>query len=234
MIPLRDTLKTERVPWVTRSLLAINVVVFAVQFLTGRKGEVLVQIFGVIPARLWDPARFDYSWAEVALTLVTSLFLHGGFVHLAGNMIYLWIFGDDVEDRLGHVGFAAFFVACGAAGSLMHAYLFAGSTIPSIGASGSIAGILGAFLMMHPRAKIVTLVPLVVSWLLVEIPAVVFLPVWFAMQFLNGWLALASASAVQEVAGIAWWAHIGGFSCGVLMGLRMMAGTKRVVRAANQ
>lgn len=219
MIPLRDTLTLRRTPWVNRTLLGLNVAVFLVQMLVGRWGEILIQIFGFIPARLFDPAKFGYILPEALLTLVTSLFLHGGYVHLVGNLLYLWIFGDDVEDHIGHVPYFFFFITCGAAGSMTHAYLFPASTIPSIGASGSIAGVLGAFLFIHPKARIVTLIPLVVSWLMAEIPAIVFLPIWFALQFLNGFLSLASAENVQEVAGVAWWAHVGGFSCGVLIAL---------------
>lgn len=227
MIPLRDTLTLTRTPWVNRALLALNVIAFAIQAVSGRYGEILIGIFGFIPARLFNPGAFGYAPYEVAVTLVTSLFLHGGFVHLIGNLIYLAIFGNDLEERLGHGRYLVFYVTCGMAGSLVHAAIFPRSTIPSIGASGSIAGILGAFLLFHPRARIVTLFPLVVSWALAEIPAVIYLPVWFAMQFLNGFLALASTHSVQEVAGVAWWAHIGGFSCGVILALVGMALQKR-------
>jgi membrane associated rhomboid family serine protease len=230
MIPIRDTLTLTRVPWVTRTLVVLNLAVFTVQLFAGRTAEVMIQVFGFIPARLLDPARFGYSWLESGLTLATSLFLHGGYVHLVGNLIYLWIFGDDVEERLGHGRYALFYLACGAAGSLTHAWLFPSSPIPSIGASGSIAGLLGAFLLLHPKAKIVTLVPLIVSWLMVEIPALVFLPIWFGVQFLNGWLALASAEGVQEVAGVAWWAHVGGFSMGVVVAMTRLGRSPRSAR----
>jgi len=143
--------------------------------------------------------------------------MHGGFVHLIGNLIYLWVFGGAVEDEVGHVRFFFFYLACGAAGSLAHTVLFPHSTIPSIGASGSIAGILGAFLVLRPRARIVTLFPLVVYWAMAEIRAALFLPVWFLMQFFNGFLSLASARGTQEVAGIAWWAHVGGFLFGAIV-----------------
>lgn len=218
MIPLRHTMERHGLPLVTRSLVLANMVVFTAQLLMGPATERVIQTFGFIPARLLDPARFGYAPWEVAVTLVTSLFLHGGVVHLAGNLIYLWVFGDAVEEALGHAPFFLFYVACGAVGSLAHTVVFTDSTIPSIGASGSIAGVLGAFFVLRPRAHIVTLFPLVVYWAMAEIPAAVFLPVWFAMQFFNGFLALRAASAAQ-VAGVAWWAHVGGFVIGTLIGL---------------
>ncbi|HEX7152389.1 MAG TPA: rhomboid family intramembrane serine protease [Thermoanaerobaculia bacterium] len=217
MIPLRHTLERREVPYINRGLVGANVVLFIVQLLLGPMTERIIQTFGYIPARLMSPALYSYAPWEVAITLVTSLFLHGGFVHLAGNMIYLWVFGGAVEDALGHGRYLLFYVACGAMGSLTHTMLFPESSIPSIGASGSIAGVLGAFLVLVPQARIITLFPLVVYWAMAEIPALVFLPVWFFMQFFNGFLSIAAAQATTEVAGIAWWAHVGGFVFGALM-----------------
>lgn len=219
MIPLRHTHVNRRTPVVNRALVAANTIVFVAQLFLGAMTERIIMTFGYIPARLLHPAAYDYQPWEVAITLVTSLFLHGGFVHLAGNMIYLWVFGGAIEDELGHGRFFLFYVACGAAGSLAHTVLFPASTIPSIGASGSIAGLLGAFLVLRPHARIVTLFPLVVYWAMAEIPAIVFLPVWFGMQFFNGFLSLDAAKRVQEVAGIAWWAHVGGFVFGAVVAL---------------
>jgi membrane associated rhomboid family serine protease len=214
MIPLRHTLQMHAPPVVNRGLVIANALLFLAQLFTGPMAERIVQTFGFIPARFTHPAAFHYQPWEVAITLVTSLFLHGGFVHLFGNMIYLWVFGGAIEDVMGHVRFFFFYIACGAMGSLAHTFLFPNSLIPSIGASGSIAGLLGAFLVLRPHARIVTLFPLVVYWAMAEIPAVVFLPVWFGMQFFNGFLSLESARRTQEVAGIAWWAHVGGFVFG--------------------
>ena len=215
MIPLRHTSPYTRPPLVNRALVAANAVIFVTQLFLGPMTERIIQTFGYIPARLVDPRAYEYALWEVVITLVTSLFLHGGFVHLIGNMIYLWVFGGAVEDALGHVRYLLFYIACGAAGSLTHTVLFPASTIPSIGASGSIAGLLGAFLVLRPHARIVTLFPLVVYWAMAEIPAIVFLPVWFGMQFFNGFLSLEAARRVQEVTGIAWWAHVGGFVFGM-------------------
>lgn len=219
MIPLRTTLPPHAPPVVNRTLLGANVVVFFAQLMLGPMTERVIQTFGYIPARLVSPQAYQYAWWEVGITLVTSLFLHGGFVHLFGNMIYLWTFGGAIEDSLGHARFLLLYVACGAVGSLTHTVLFPGSSIPSIGASGSIAGLLGAFLVLRPRARIVTLFPLVVYWAIAEIPAALFLPVWFGMQFFNGFLSLRAAARTQEVAGIAWWAHVGGFVFGAVVAL---------------
>ena len=224
MIPLRHTHVHRHAPVVNRGIVIANVVVFLVQLFLGARAEMLINVFGYIPARFVHPAQWGYSPIEVGITLVASLFLHGGFVHLVGNMIYLWVFGGAVEDFLGHVRYLVFYVACGAIGSLTHTFIFPQSTVPSIGASGSIAGVLGAFFVLLPQARIVTLFPLVVYWAMAEIRAALFLPVWFGMQFFNGFLALAAAERTQEVVGIAWWAHIGGFAFGALIGAsyRMM------------
>lgn len=219
MIPLRHTLERHGPPTVNRALVAANVILFIGQLFMGRMTERIIATFGFIPARFVDPQAFHYEAWEVAITLVTSLFLHGGFVHLFGNLIYLWVFGDAIEDVMGHTRFFFFYVACGAAGSLAHTLLFPASVIPSIGASGSIAGLLGAFLILRPHARIVTLFPLVVYWAMAEIPAIVFLPVWFGMQFFNGFLSLEAARTTQEVAGIAWWAHVGGFVFGAAVAI---------------
>ena len=218
MIPIRHTLAPRTTPIVNRAIVIANGVVFLAQIFMGERTESIINIFGYIPARLTNPAAYGYSILEVTVTLFTSLFLHGGFVHLIGNMIYLWVFGGAVEDALGHVRYAVFFFVCGAIGSLTHTLLFPHSTVPSIGASGSIAGILGAFLVLRPKARIVTLLPLVVYWAMIELRAVIFLPIWFAMQFFNGFLSLAAAQHSEQAAGIAWWPHIGGFLFGAIVG----------------
>ena len=219
MIPLRHTFPTQTRPVINRGLVIANVIVFAVQLFLGDRTEAMINIFGFMPARFLHPAAFGYGRPEVVVTLFTSLFLHGGVVHLLGNMVYLWVFGDAIEDALGHVRYLLFYVTCGAIGSLAHTMVFPRSTVPSIGASGSIAGVLGAFLVLRPRARIVTLFPLVVYWAMAEIRAALFLPIWFVMQFFNGFMSLAAAHRTQEVAsGVAWWAHIGGFLFGAAVG----------------
>ena len=217
MIPLRHTLPLTTRPVVNRALVVANVVVFIAQLFMGPMTERIIQTFGFMPARLLHPQQFGYAVWEVAVTLVTSLFLHGGFVHLIGNLIYLWVFGGAIEDAMGRPRFLLFYLACGAAGSLTHTVLFPNSTVPSIGASGSIAGLLGAFLVLRTKDRIVTLFPLVVYWAMAEIPAMLFLPVWFGMQFFSGFLSLQAARGTQEVSGVAWWAHVGGFLFGLLV-----------------
>jgi len=227
VIPIRHTLPRRAVPVVNRAIVFANVVMFVVQIALGSRAELIIQTFGYIPARLVHPAAWQYTWWEVMITLVTSLFLHGGLVHLAGNLIYLWVFGGAVEDALGRLRYFFFYLACGAVGSLLHTMIFPVSVIPSIGASGSIAGVLGAFFVLRPRARIVTLFPLVVYWAMAEVRAALFLPVWFLMQFFNGFLSLASAARTQEVAGVAWWAHVGGFLFGALFAALYRAARKR-------
>jgi membrane associated rhomboid family serine protease len=229
MIPIRHTLPPRTTPIVNRAIVITNGIVFLTMIFLGGRTENVINLFGYIPARLTNPAAYGYSMFEVIVTLITSLFLHGGFVHLIGNMIYLWVFGGAVEDALGHVRYGIFFVLCGVIGSLTHTLLFPHSTVPSIGASGSIAGILGAFLVLRPKARIVTLLPLVVYWAMIELRAVIFLPIWFAMQFFNGFLSIAAAHRTQEVAGIAWWAHVGGFLFGAAVGLIARRGQRERV-----
>lgn len=217
MIPIRQTLERQRTPWINRTLLVLNIGVFLLQLATVERAERIIHTWGMIPARLFSGA-FGEAGTLPLITLVTSLFLHGGVVHLVGNLIYLGVFGSAVEDALGHARYAALFVLSGIVGSLAHAWVFPASPVPSIGASGAIAGVLGAFFVMHPQARVVTLVPFIVSWTLLEIRAIVFLPFWFLLQFFNGWLAIGSGGSVQEPAGIAWWAHVGGFVFGSLAG----------------
>jgi membrane associated rhomboid family serine protease len=228
MIPLRQTPPPAKPPVVTRALVIANAIIFLAQLMLGARTESLINTFGYIPARMTHPAAFGTTQLEVTITLVTSLFLHGGLVHLFGNMIYLWIFGGGVEEALGRFRFIIFYVVSGAVGSLTHTALFPNSLVPSIGASGSIAGVLGAFLVLQPGARIITLFPLVVYWAMAEIRALIFLPVWFAMQFLNGFLALTAAQRTQEVAGIAWWAHVGGFLFGAVVGAGARLAKRRV------
>jgi len=218
MIPLKQTMPHRRTPGVTYAIVIANTAMFIVQIFLGPRAESLINVFGFIPLRLLHPELYGFTRMEAAITLVSSLFVHGGFVHLIGNMIYLWVFGGAVEDELGHFRYFVFYLFCGAIGSITHTFLFTGSPVPSIGASGSIAGILGAFLVLRPKARIITLFPLVVYWAMAEIPSIVFLPIWFLLQFFNGALALAAASRTQEVAGIAWWAHVGGFLFGAIVG----------------
>jgi membrane associated rhomboid family serine protease len=208
MFPLRDTVRSRSRPYVTWGLIAISVAVFALESsLRSRLFDPLVFTYGLVPARLSliDPA----SW----LGLVTSIFLHGGWLHLISNLWMLFIFGDNVEDRLGHGRFLGFYLLSGVMAGLAFALLDPTSTLPTIGASGAIAGVLGAYFVLFPSARVLTLVPLIILPWLVEIPAFIFLGIWFLTQVSSGLLSMGAAGAFG---GIAWWAHVGGFAFGAL------------------
>jgi membrane associated rhomboid family serine protease len=215
MIPLKDNVPSRTYPYVTVGLIVVNVVVFFGQLLgLGRGGmQAAAMDYGLVPIAL---TRFFSGEAVPAgraiLPVFTSIFLHGGLIHLGGNMLYLWIFGDNVEDRLGHVRFLVFFILCGVLGNLAHYAFNWGSPVPAIGASGAIAGVLGVYLISYPTARILVVLPFFFLYF-VELPALVVLGFWIILQFLNG-----AASVVQSQAtGVAWWAHIGGFLAGILV-----------------
>lgn len=212
MIPIRDTIQSKNYPVVNNVLIAVNVLVFLIQLAQGSGFNQFIIKYGLVPARYSVPEiRSYFSFFDQALALFTFMFLHGGFWHLLGNMWSLYIFGDNIEDRLGHVKYLIFYIMCGLASGLFHMLLNYHSRIPTIGASGAIAGVMGAYLVSYPHSKILTLIPLFFIPYFVEIPAFFFLGIWFLLQFLNA--AGSSASG----GGIAWWAHIGGFLAGILL-----------------
>ena len=210
MIPLRDTIPTRTFPGVTIALIAANVLVFLFQVSLGpQAGGALVAAFGAVPAQITGAAPHAAPVLSPPLTILTSMFLHGGFAHLLGNMVFLWIFGNNVEDATGHVRFVFFYLACGVAAALSHVAAQPGSTVPMVGASGAISGVLGAYFLLFPHARIVTLVFLGFFAQTVQIPAFFFLGFWFLMQFLSG-----AVSFGTQGGGVAWFAHIGGFLAG--------------------
>ena len=178
--------------------------------------EPLVFQFGVIPALVASWPQSDLPLLAVIIPFLTSMFLHGGWLHLIGNMWYLWIFGDNIEDRLGHFTFLLFYMLCGIGAGIVHTILNINSTIPSVGASGAIAGVLGAYALSYPFARVLTLLPIFVFIQVVEIPALIVLGLWFVMQLLYGYGSLAATTA-SEAGGVAWWAHVGGFVIGILL-----------------
>jgi membrane associated rhomboid family serine protease len=205
MFPVSDVIPSRTTPYVTVALIAVNALAFLYELQLSQPGlEFLVETRGVVPAL--------FSWPAV----VTSLFLHDGWVHFLGNMLYLWIFGDNVEDRLGHVRFALFYLACGAAAVLGHVALSPASLIPLIGASGAVAGVMGAYFVLYPRSRVLTAIFVVFFLDIVEIPAVFFLGVWFLMQLFSG---VGSLGAHAADGGTAFWAHVAGFISGALGGL---------------
>jgi membrane associated rhomboid family serine protease len=202
MIPLRDVIPSRTVPVVTIALIVLNALVFFYEFSLGDDVNEFIIAFGLIPAA--------FSW----VTVLTSMFLHGGFLHFAGNMLYLWIFGDNVEDRFGHGRFIFFYLLCGVVAALVQTIMNPDSVIPMVGASGAIAGVMGAYFVMYPHSRIVTLLPIFIFVQLIEIPAIFFLGIWFLMQFVSGVGSIAAA-AREPAGGVAFWAHVAGFVVGV-------------------
>jgi len=205
MIPLHDDNPTTLTPVVTIALIAICVLVFLWQLsLPPGAAERAIYSFGLIPAVLLGKAQLPPEVAAVPaeLSVVTSMFLHGWLLHLGGNMLYLWIFGNNVEDSMGHGRFVAFYLLCGLAAALMQAFQAPDSTVPMIGASGAIGGVLGGYIMLFPRARVLVLLPLVVFITVIRVPAVIVLGLWFALQF------LLSATTAGQAGGVAHWAHI--------------------------
>jgi membrane associated rhomboid family serine protease len=204
MIPLRDSQPSHSTPLVTATLIGANVLIFFYQLsLDPYSLNHFVAAYGVVPARL------DLS------TLVTSMFLHGGWLHLIGNMWFLWIYGDNVEDILGPFKYLLFYLACGVAAGLTHVLTNPDSRVPTIGASGAIAGVMGAYMVKFPHSRIVTLVPIFFFVTLVEIPAAIMLVYWFVLQVFSGVGAMAYSSVSQG--GVAWFAHAGGFLAGMIL-----------------
>jgi len=214
MFPLKDTVRAREVPLVNWLLIAANVFAFLVETWLGPRGlERFVWALGVVPARF-----LDHLALREVLTIFTSMFLHGGWFHLISNMWALYLFGDNVEDRMGHFRYLVFYLLTGTVASLTHIFFNPGSRIPTVGASGAISGVLGAYLVLFPTARVVTLVPLwfFFPWF-VEIPALIYLGMWFISQLFNGLFALAAPSVIGTYGGVAWWAHVGGFVAGLLL-----------------
>ncbi len=223
MFPLRDENPSRSAPVITRVLIVFNAVAFLYQVTLGTGLGPFMYTWGMVPARITLAVQHgEESIAGPGLTLITSMFLHGGWLHLVGNMWYLWIFGDNVEDRLGRGRYLLFYLVSGLVAALLHYALNPVSRVPTVGASGAIAGVLGAYLVAFPRARVVTLVPLFPFFQVMALPAVVVLGLWFVMQFFSGFLSLGFGSG----GGVAWWAHIGGFVFG-LIGMRLLGGGRR-------
>ncbi|MGC9522943.1 MAG: rhomboid family intramembrane serine protease [Anaerolineae bacterium] len=210
MFPLRDNIPSRRFPLVTIAIVAANVAIFLFEALLGPAANTVTTLFGVIPARLTT----EWQNPLVLFTLFSSMYLHGGWAHLIGNMWYLWVFGDNVEDRMGRLRYFIFYTLCGIIASLLQVVAAPRATIPMIGASGAIAGVLGAYLLLYPNARVSTVVPVFYFIRIIWLPAVVVLGGWFLVQFLNG---LATLNVVMQTGGTAWWAHIGGFVAGMIL-----------------
>ena len=224
MIPLRDINPRYTTPVVNVAIIVLNSLVWLYQVSLGQAvGERFIFALGLVPSRI-DAAFTTHaiSLGAAFLPLVTSMFLHGGWMHVIGNMWFLWVFGDNIEDRLGHVTYFLFYVACGLGAGVLHTLFNWGSMVPTVGASGAISGILGAYFVFFPRARIVTLVPLIFFFFTVQLPTVFFVGYWILIQFLGG----LNAMSHHSTGGTAWWAHIGGFALGFI--LAKMAGPRRI------
>ena len=216
MFPVQDTVPTRHPAVMVWALIAINVAVFLLELTLGPRLEPFFYLFGLVPARFSHPA-----WAlRLGLPIheywpfLTSMFLHAGWLHVIGNMWFLWIFGDNVEDRMGSGRFLAFYLLCGVAAGAVQWLTNPSSTVPTVGASGAIAGVLGAYLVLFPRARVLVVIPLFFWPFFFDVSAFFFLGFWFLIQLFSGTLALAGP---EHVGGVAFWAHVGGFGTGVLL-----------------
>jgi len=226
MIPLKDSNVRRTFPFITLGLIAINVIVFIHQVSLGPRAEqAFVMTYGMVPAHLEAALQPDsnLSLSDAFIPLLTSMFLHGGWLHIIGNMWFLWIFGDNVEDELGHFQYLIFYLICGLGSGIAQLMFSWGSRVPAIGASGAISGVLGAYMIFFPGTQVLTLVPLLIFFFTVRLPAIVFIGVWFVFQFLSG---VGSVQSGQS-GGVAWWAHVGGFLLGILLVKSIMQPAKR-------
>lgn len=213
MLPLRDNIPSSRFPAATIGIIVLNVLVFLHELKVGRHLDQMMLDYAVIPARYTsrDVAAY-FTLPQQVFAVFSSMFLHGGWLHLLGNMWTLWIFGDNVEDRLGRARYLTLYLASGVAAALLHIYTNAGSLVPTIGASGAIAGVMGAYFRFYPHARVDTIVPPFFFGPVFVLPAVLFLGWWFLLQFFNGFMSLGVRG--PGFTGVAWWAHVGGFLFG--------------------
>lgn len=213
-LPIKDDNPTRIVPIVTVAIIGLCGIVYLYQLaLRGNAGERFLLAYGMIPAVLFGEAQLDPRIGGVGplMSLLTSMFVHGGFMHLLGNMIYLWVFGNNIEDSLGHVRFILFYVLCGVAAALTQAFIDPGSKLPMVGASGAISGVLAAYLVLHPQAKVTIFVWLLIFIRFIQLPAGLVLGLWILFQVFN------AATADSQQGGVAWFAHIGGFFAGLVL-----------------
>jgi len=221
VIPLKNLDPRRSTPVLTIVLIVINFIVWFHQVsLAPKAGDAFILHYGLVPSRVsaFLGGHGRVTLADAFLPFFTCMFLHGGWLHIIGNMWFLWIFGGNVEDRLGPALYMVFYIVCGLVSGVTQTIFSWGSHIPSVGASGAIAGVLGAYIVFFPRSRILTLVPLIIFWFTAQIPAVVFIGLWFVLQFFSGVTSLAQPDAAQ-MGGVAWWAHVGGFLMGALLAL---------------
>lgn len=230
MIPLKDMTPRRSLPVITLLLILANFVVFIHQIkLPPKAAEAFVMTYSLVPAKIQYALAGTHhvTMQQAAITLFTCMFLHGGWLHIIGNMWFLWIFGGNVEDRLGPVGYLLMYVICGIGSSVSELMFTWGSHIPSLGASGAISGVLGAYLLFFPSSRILTLIPLFIIWFTARIPAFIFIGLWFLIQFLSGIGSLNSGGS-STTGGVAWWAHVGGFLLGLLIAKAVKSASRPV------
>jgi len=215
VIPLRDINPTRRLPVVNVAIIVANVAAFLYEVSLGPRLDAFFATYAVIPYNITALFAGPAFHVMPLASLLTSMFLHGGWLHLGGNMLYLWIFGDNVEDKMGHTRYLVFYILCGLAASIVHIIVDPLSVMPTVGASGAISGVLAAYLLMFPRARVVTVIPILVFLQVAELPALIVLGMWFVLQFFNGLVSLGYETA--GMGGVAWWAHIGGFVTGFVL-----------------
>ncbi|MFZ3216841.1 MAG: rhomboid family intramembrane serine protease [Candidatus Acidiferrales bacterium] len=232
MIPLQDLTPRRSFPIITLLLILANTIVFLYQVsLPSHAAEAFIMTYGAVPSKIQLAiAGRHYTLAQAFVPLFTSMFLHGGWLHIIGNMWFLWIFGANVEDRMGPFPYLLFYLVCGIGSGIAQTLFSWGSRIPAIGASGAISGVLGAYVVFFPGSQISTLVTLFIIWFRARIPALVFIGLWFLIQFLSGIGSLGATGATAS-GGVAWWAHVGGFLLGLLIAFIMSFNTRRVARA---
>ncbi|HDP70502.1 MAG TPA: rhomboid family intramembrane serine protease [Actinobacteria bacterium] len=211
MIPIHDDNPTRTTSWVTATLIIANILVFLYELSLGSGLDMLIREHAMIPYLV-----VQFPSAATYLTIFTSIFLHGSWIHIIGNMLYLWIFGNNIEDILGHIKFFVFYLLCGLGGAVGHILSGPTSTIPSLGASGAIAGVLGAYLMLYPWAKIDVAIPLFIFIHIIKLPALIVIGFWFFLQLISGYTIITSP-VMQSSGGVAWFAHIGGFISGFIL-----------------
>lgn len=213
MIPLRDSVRPRKTPFVNWILIGLNLYVFVREImLPPRELNEVFYNLGVIPSNVIHLVFAGYPLDPVMITFITAMFLHGGWLHVMGNMLFLWVFGDNVEDRMGHLRYLLFYLLAGVIGSVSHILANPSSEVPVIGASGAVAGVLGGYFVTFPKARVLALIPIIFFFTLAEIPAVIFLALWFILQIFSGTASLGGAANP-----VAWWAHIGGFVAGMIL-----------------
>ncbi len=215
MIPIRDRNPSSTFPYITIGIIVINVSIFLYELSLGAEFDPFLNQYGIVPV---NATRYyqasDLTFIDTFFPFISSTFLHAGFIHLIGNMWFLWIFGDNIEDKLGHFKYFVFYILSGIIASSVHVFFNSQSDIPCIGASGAIAAVLGAYMVTFPRARILTIIPIFFFLQIIELPAMVVLGFWFLIQFFSGAVSITGSTSGSDVA---WWAHIGGFVSGIIL-----------------